>query len=145
MTLVKWAPRHNTSLDFDRIVNGFFNQNWNIMRNNLNTDFPTVDMEELKDEFILTADIPGLSKKDVKITIVDNVLSLTGGISDAEEKEDPNYHYRERRSGSFSRSFRLPETINEDKIEAAFKNGVLKITLHKHAEILPREQVIKIS
>lgn len=145
MNYVTCSPRQMMNGDFDRIINGFFNQNWNITRDYTNVDSPAVDIEEKKDKFILTADLPGNTKKDVKITILDSILTLTGGASGTEEKEEPLYHYRERKAGSFTRSFRLPESVNEEKIEASFKHGVLKVTLHKHAEILPKKQEIKIS
>ncbi len=144
MNYLTCTPRQMMNADFDRIVNGIFNQN-RMSRDYANLDFPAVDIEEKKDKFILTADLPGNAKKDVKVTILDSVLTLTGGKTGAEEKEEPLYHYRERQAGSFTRSFHLPESVNEENIEADFKHGVLKVILHKHEEILPKELEIKIS
>lgn len=145
MTLVKWNPRHSLITDFDRMIDGFFNNDWNLNTRALTNWSPAVDIKEQDDKFLITADIPGLTKKDVKLIVRDGVLSITGERNDKSEKETGSYHYRERRNGSFSRSFRLPETVNEEKISAKFANGILSVILPKFEEVLPKEQEIKIS
>jgi HSP20 family protein len=88
---------------------------------------------------VLTAEIPGLSEKDVEIKIEDNVLSIQGERKLEKETREENYHRIERAYGSFYRSFTLPNYVDEDKIRAEHENGVVKITMPKKAELKPRK------
>jgi HSP20 family protein len=88
---------------------------------------------------VLTAEVPGLSEKDVEIKIEDNVLSLQGERKLEKETREENYHRIERAYGAFYRSFTLPNYIDQDKIKAEHENGVLKITMPKKAELKPRK------
>lgn len=92
---------------------------------------PQVDVSETDDAVVITADLPGLEEKDVDITLANGVLTLKGEKKGEREEKEPNYYLMERSYGSFSRSFRLPETVDQDKCQATFDKGVLKITLPK--------------
>ena len=146
MTLVKWTPRRKSIFeDMDSIVRNAFNDDWNFQARDLRQWAPEVDVEEKDNHYIITADIPGLTKKDVKVNITNDILTISGERKTVNDSEKDHYHYRERQYGSFSRSFNLPETVKEDDVSASFKNGILEITLPKHEEVLPEEREIKIS
>jgi HSP20 family protein len=95
---------------------------------------PAMDLVERHEAFEMTAELPGLDEKNIEVNVANGVLTVKGQKEEdkAEEKED--FHLRERRFGSFSRSVRVPDTVDADKIEASFKNGVLKVTLPKKPE-----------
>jgi HSP20 family protein len=99
---------------------------------------PAVDIYEDESQLVLTAEVPGLSEKDVEIKIEDNVLSIQGERKLEKETREENYHRIERAYGSFYRSFTLPNYIDQDKIKAEHENGVMKITMPKKAELKPR-------
>ncbi len=145
MTLVKWNPNHNlrTWNSFDRIFRDFFNDYEEESRS-LNWT-PATDINESDDSFTVTADLPGIDKKDVQISVKDNVLTISGERKLGEATDSDNYHRRERLAGSFKRCFRLPEIVNENKISAKFKNGILAIDLPKAEEVKPKEIEIKVA
>jgi len=145
MTLVKWTPTRSLITDFDRIMDNIFNDGWNAMPN-YRSHSPAVDIAEDEKEFTLTADFPGFTKKDVGIEVNDGVLTLKANREiDNESNDDGFYRIRERRYGSFSRSFTLPENVLEDNINAKFKNGSLTVSLPKAEEVKPEVRQIKIS
>ena len=92
-----------------------------------------VDVSESDDDISIRADLPGLEEKDIDVSVSGNVLTITGEKKAEHEEEDKgrNYHLVERSSGSFSRSFHLPETVDQDRIAARFEKGVLTLTLPK--------------
>ena len=146
MTLVKWTPNPLSIFDeMNLMVRNVFNDDWNLPVYRDSIWNPAVDVKENEGSFVLTADIPGLTKKDVKISINNRVLNLHGERKEEKENEDGKFYYRERHIGSFSRSFQLPETVNEDGIQASFRNGVLSIELPKLEESLPKDLEIKIN
>jgi HSP20 family protein len=100
---------------------------------------PAVDIYEDEHELVLTAEVPGISEKDVEVKIEDNLLTIHGERRMEKETREENYHRIERAYGSFHRSFTLPNYIDQDKIRAEHENGVLKITLPKKAELKPRK------
>ena len=99
---------------------------------------PRFDVKETKDGFFFQADLPGLKEEDVTISLTGNRLSITGKRDAEEKKEGENYYMLERKHGSFSRVFTLPETADLDKIKAEMKEGVLFLSLPKRAESQPR-------
>lgn len=92
---------------------------------------PLVDVSETDDALMISADLPGMDEKDIDVTITNGILTLKGEKRAETERKDKNYHMMERSYGSFTRSFRLPETVDEDKCSANFEKGVLTITLPK--------------
>ena len=144
MTLVKWNPTRSVMTDFDRIFDSMFTND--LPRFSLAEPWmPAVDVNETETEFLLSADIPGLDKKDVSIDIHDGVITIEGERAIDNEKSTDDYRIRERQLGSFNRSFRLPDNVNEVKVAAKFKNGVLKVTLPKTKVVIPEGRQIKIS
>ena len=144
MTLVKWNPTRSLLTDFDRIFDSMFTHD-SPRLSLAQSCMPAVDVTETETEFLLSADMPGLDKKDVSIDIHDGVITIKGESAIDNEKSTDDYRIRERQLGSFNRSFRLPDNVNEVKVAAKFKNGVLMITLPKAKEVLPEGRRIKIS
>ncbi len=100
---------------------------------------PAVDIRETDDSFEFTAELPGLNRDDVHITIEDKVLTLKGARAWNDEENRNSYHRVERAYGSFSRSFTLPSTVDADKVAAKFNDGLLTITVPKAEEVKPRQ------
>ena len=144
MTLVKWNPTRSLMTDFDRIFDSMFTHDLPQF-SSTKSWMLAVDVNETETEFFLSADMPGLDKKDVSVDIHDGVITIKGERDIDNEKSTDGYRIRERQLGSFNRSFRLPDNVNEDKVAAKFKNGVLTVTLPKTKEILPEGRQIKIS
>ena len=104
---------------------------------------PAVDVRESDDQFVFTAELPGLGKKDVSITIENKVLTVSGERTFEGKKENQNYHRIERSYGTFARSFTLPHEVDQEKIEATFENGLLTIRIPKAEEVKPHRIQIK--
>jgi HSP20 family protein len=105
---------------------------------------PSVDVSETKDNVIVNAEIPGMSKEDVKVTVQDNILTLSGEKKQEKEEKNGSYHRIERSYGSFRRSFILPTPVEADKVKATYKDGILRITLPKTEEVKANEIPISI-
>ena len=103
MTLVRWTPRSNIMNDFDKIFNNLLDKDYSLQHSKPWN--PSVDIEENETSFSLTADIPGMSKKDVSIELLDGVLTIKGERSELKQDEDDYFVIKERNSGSFCRSF----------------------------------------
>jgi HSP20 family protein len=105
---------------------------------------PVMDVQEDKDKFTIHMDLPGLTKDDVNIYIRDNVLTIEGEKKREFEDKAVNYHRIERRYGKFKRSFTIPTRVEEGKIDARFKDGVLTIVLPKVEEVKPKAIEVKV-
>lgn len=92
---------------------------------------PTIDVSETDDHVIVRAEVPGMDKKDINITMSDGLLTIQGEKEQEKEKEKENFRFVERRYGSFSRSLRIPNGVDVDKIDASYKDGVLKVAIPK--------------
>ena len=147
MDIVPWRPFREIGTlrrDMDSLWNRFFGET------SLPSIFsqewaPRVDVSESKDNVVVKAEIPGMEAKDMDVSVSGDVLTIKGEKKKDEEKKDENYHYRERYSGSFQRSFRLPVAVKSEKADAAFKDGVLTITIPKADEAKKKEIKIKTS
>lgn len=105
---------------------------------------PSVDIAENENELTLTADLPGVKMDDLDIKIEEGVLTLSGSRKFENEEKKGNYHRIERAYGSFHRAFSLPDTIDADKVQARFDNGVLKVTLPKKEVAKPRSIKVQV-
>ena len=103
---------------------------------------PAVDVSETKDSYVIHAELPGVKKDEVKITMHDNLLSIRGEKKSETEKKEENFHRVERVYGAFERTFSLPGSVKSDNIEAKYNDGVLTITLPKTEEA--REKIIDV-
>ena len=106
---------------------------------------PAVDVVEEKDTFLVKADLPGLSKDDVSVSIQDNFLTIKGERKYDAEKKDTSFYHRERIYGSFMRTIELPARVDAGKINATFKDGVLHVTLPKSEEAKPKEIKVNVN
>jgi HSP20 family protein len=146
MTLVKWMPRRamiNWHSDIDRWMDNFFGSDFRL-NDNISTIRPMVNVEETENEFIISAEIPGMEKKDITIVVNNGVLSISGEKKDESETKEKNYHRIERSYGKFERSFVLPDGVDHDKIDANYKNGVLELSLPKMEEAKPKQIEVKV-
>lgn len=100
---------------------------------------PAVDIRENGDAYVVSAELPGLGKDDVAITIENNVLKLSGERRFEQEAKEEEYHRVERAYGSFTRAFSLPTRVDPERVEASFQDGILTITVPKAAEARPRK------
>jgi HSP20 family protein len=105
---------------------------------------PELDVHESASAITVEADLPGVEEKDVTVTLRDGVLTIKGEKKQEREEKNESYHLTERSFGSFQRSLRLPDTIDENKVEANFDKGVLKITAAKKPEAVKAERTIAI-
>ena len=104
-----------------------------------------LDVYETKDDVVVKASIPGVKPEDIDINVVGDTVTIKGQAQEESEVEESNYIYRERRSGTFQRSFTLPISVQADKAEASFENGVLRLTLPKAEEVKPKKITVKAS
>jgi HSP20 family protein len=100
---------------------------------------PRVDVAETDKAFSIKAEIPEVKKEDVKVTLDKGVLTIRGERKQEKEEKDKKYHKIECYYGSFSRSFTLPDNIDETKIEATFKDGMLKLMIPKTKDVKSKE------
>jgi len=129
--------------EFDRLL-------WNRPRSvgedeeTLATWIPPVDISEDKEALKIRAEIPGLKKEDIKINVRNGVLTLQGERKFEEEKKKDNYFRIERSYGIFARSFNLPTSVDETKIQAFMKDGVLEVMIPKKPEAKEKEIAIEV-
>jgi HSP20 family protein len=100
---------------------------------------PSVDIFETEGEIVVKAELPGMDRKDITLHLENNVLTLRGERKFQKETKDENYHRIERSYGNFSRSFSIPAAVDEEKIRADYKDGVLKIALPKKEQARPKQ------
>lgn len=105
---------------------------------------PLVDITEDDKEYLVTAELPDLKKEDVKVTVENGELSISGERKFEKEEKGKKYHRVERSYGSFLRSFTLPDTVSGDKVVADFKDGLLKVHLPKDEKAKPKTIEVKV-
>lgn len=106
---------------------------------------PLVDISEDENEYLIKAELPEIKKEDVKLTVQDEVLSISGERKYEKEEKGKKYHRVERAYGSFVRSFTLPEDADGTKVAAEFKDGVLKVHLPKSEKAKPKSIEVKVT
>ena len=138
--LVKPAASVNLLNDFDRMFDSFFD-------NSREYDFqhPAVDVREEEDKYILEADLPGLTEKDIEVKVDDKLLTISSVKSEKTKENKNGWLIRERRERSFSRSFVIPDNADRESIKAEFKNGVLRLDIEKKAALKPKNIEIKVN
>ena len=133
MSVVK---RNN--LVFPALMNEIFKPDWFGGMENLSNNVPAVNIKENEKDFELELAVPGRKKEDFNIEIDDNVLTVSSEVKKEDEISKENYTRREFGFTSFKRAFTLPESIDGEKINAFYENGILKFTLPKRKEALPK-------
>lgn len=152
--LPRWGEEFERMADyFDRMREGFmhspFPELWQPMRKLRASGIPgfstpAVDLFEEKDNVVVKAEMPGLEKKDVEVSLTDSRLTIKGEKKKEEEVKEKDYFYSERSYGSFARVLQLPCQVKGDKVKASFKNGVLEVKLPKSEEAKNRSVNVKI-
>lgn len=142
MTLMRWNPVREMAV-VQSALDRLFEENWRGARSDGNA--LALDVHDNANSYTVTTTLPGVKADDVKVSLHDDVLTITGEIRQPEtRKEDERVLLRERTYGTFTRSFRLPQPINAEQIEATFENGVLNLTLPKREEAQPRQIQVKV-
>jgi len=108
--------------------------------NKEDTLMPVIDISETEKEYVITGEIPGVDAKDLDVTLTDGILTIKGEKKQENEEKEENYHRIERHYGSFERSFRIPEKVKTDKLDATYKDGVFKLSLPK-AEVVEAKKI----
>ena len=148
MALIRWEPVRELRTmqnDMNRLFGTFFDsttpgngaapaRRW----------IPAIDIVENTDEFVLKADLPGLSEGDVNVELDDNVLKISGERKSEHEQRKDGFYRVERAFGRFSRSLTLPEGVSADSIQATFDNGVLEVHIQKPEQRKPQKVAISV-
>jgi HSP20 family protein len=115
-------------------MNGFFDDDFFPVLSSKNSNSPAVNIREDDKNYVLDFAIPGLEKKDMKIDMNEDVLTVSSEVKKESEENKNGYKRKEFSYSSFSRSFYIPENVNREKIEAVYKDGVLTVSLPKQEE-----------
>ena len=134
MTLVKWSPADNMNDVFDSF-DRMFNYGFNSSESVNSQLIPSVNVRENDDDFFVTIDLPGVDKKDLQLNLSDGFMKVIAERKDHSKLKNEDDIWRESKMGKYERSFELPLNVNEDKIKAKFKNGVLSL-------IIPKENIV---
>ena len=108
------------------------------------TLMPQIDVSESEHEIQVTAELPGIDEKDVEVILADDMLTIRGEKKAEHQQKERDYHLMERSHGTFSRSLPLPFAADPSQVKAAFKNGVLNITIQKPKEVLEKQHRIEV-
>ncbi|MDE2118957.1 MAG: Hsp20/alpha crystallin family protein [Betaproteobacteria bacterium] len=149
MNLVKWDPFRELE-DVSKRLNRIFGQP--PARTESGSEMlamadwaPSVDISETDAAYLVKAEIPGVKKEDVKVTIQDGMLTIQGERKQEKEEKGKKFHRIERCYGSFMRSFRVPDDADEGKVKAEFKDGMLNVTLTKSEKAKPKSINVSVS
>ena len=144
--LAPWRPFESLRQEIDRLFEDFDGGMWRsrFARPMFNLQppwaresmwaMPAVDVAESDKGYEITAELPGMDEKNIEVKFADGILTIKGEKKDEKEEKKKDYYLSERSYGSFQRSFRVPDGVDTDKIEASFKKGVLTVALPKSAE-----------
>lgn len=133
--------------EMDRVFDRFFEPSWGnagMLAAPFAGDFaPPLDVKESEKEITVRAELPGVEPSKIDVKVVGDVLTLSGSKEDEHEETGEGFYRSERAFGSFSRSITLPESVDPDKVDAEFKNGVLSIKMTKKPGALPKKVPVK--
>ena len=149
MALVRWRPNED-------VFPGFFNLRSEINRMfdefagrqpsrdvEQSTWYPMVDISETEEQITLRAELPGMKKEDIHLSVENNTLTISGEKKAEREEKNEQYHRVERTYGRFTRSFTLPVTVDSEKVKASYANGVLTLALPKVEAAKPKQIAIE--
>src|SRR3954470_11183806 len=146
--ITRWDPFRDVN-SLNNTLNRLFQSNLDVNRGSdelmtSGTFVPAVDIYENEHNITLKLEVPGVNQNDIDIRLENNTLTVRGERKFESEEKEENFHRIERRYGSFSRSFTLPNTVNTDDVKANYVNGVLKIQLAKRAEAKPKQIKVEV-
>jgi HSP20 family protein len=136
-SLMRWSPVRDM-ISRREMMDRLFDDTFFSRRSDSFAVSPDVDVIENDDNIVVKAELPGFKPENVDVRVEGNLLSIRGEYHEESEKQEGQYHLKERRQSSFSRSIPLPVGVNADKAKAEFENGILTLTLPKHEEAKPR-------
>ena len=143
MSLIKYNPAELRRVSFNNLFDNFFNNHFSTPELSGEQSFvPQVDIAETDKAFELQFVVPGVDKKGFKIDLSDGKLTVSGERKHKEEKTEKNFHTRESYYGSFQRSFYLPDNINEENVEANYKDGILSIVIPKDDKKTVKKSIV---
>ncbi len=151
MALIRWSPKRELWDPFAQLseiqdeMNRLFEASLQRRTSGERFFAPAMDLVEEKDHLTLQADLPGLTKDDVTVTVQDNYLTIKGEKKHEAESKEANRYISERVYGQFARTIALPTTVDAKRIEARFKDGVLRVTLPKTEEAKPKQIEVKVN
>ena len=145
MALIRWQPAELTDLrrDLDRVFDTFWTGDQEPQ--NVRPWSPAIDISETPDAYLVAAELPGVEKQDVHVTVLENRLFIKGEKKQETREEKQNVHRVERAYGAFSRSFDLPRAVEAEKITAAYKDGVLRVSVPKAEEAKPKQIEVNVN
>lgn len=130
-----WDPFRDLEREVDRLLHGV---NITFQGIRLGREYPAVNLYELENEFLLTAELPGTRKEDFELTVAGGVLTIKGQRADAEGVSEDRFRRHERFRGQWQRSLSIPDRVRDEELSAELTNGVLKVHLPKGNELKPR-------
>jgi len=148
MELARWEPFDGLDRFHSRINELFdeaFGRSRNLPSSASTVWYPPVDILESRDSYLIRAELPGMKKEDVNLTVQEGTLTLSGERKFDEPASGVEYHRVERVAGKFSRSFYLPQTIKHDGISATFRDGILEVHVAKTEEAKPKQIAISVN
>ncbi len=138
MTLMRYnrPSRDVANKQFSDIMDEFFNDALSSRRDNF---VPSIDISETDDQFLISAELPGMEKEDITISLENGRLAISGERSFENEEKGKKYHRVETKYGSFERSFQLPDNVDEQSIAATYENGLLNISIDKNEDKVKKQ------
>ena len=143
MSPIRWTantPRTGIDRFFDNfLTTRDWDKNWQTCHY-----CPSVDIKETDEGFVISAELPGLDKEDINVSVEDGVLTISGERKFERDEEKENYHLVESSYGKFTRSFRLGDKVDHESIVAKMDKGILQVTLNKAPEVKPKQIEVKV-
>jgi len=143
MSITRWDPFRDLSIlqeRMNRVFEDAAGRGWKGEEPSPTTSWsPAVDIYETDNQIMVQAELPGIEKKDIALQLENNVLTLKGERRFEKETKQENYHRIERSYGGFSRAFTIPTIVDEEKIRADYKDGILKIELPKKEQVKSKQ------
>ncbi len=144
--IIRWDPfREIATLrdEMERLFDAFFGRRGTLMEKEY-TFVPAVDVEETDNEFIVRAELPGMDKKDIKISVSEDTLTISGERKREKEEKSKTYHRIEMAYGKFTRTIEFPCEVEPSNAKAVYKNGILTITVPKSEKAKPKEIEVEV-
>jgi HSP20 family protein len=149
MALIRWDPfREMSSLQerMNRLMSDFRTRSpFGEEEMAQGSWIPAVDIYETKESIVLNVELPGVTKEDIALEVKDSTLTIKGEKKLEKNVTEENFHRMERSYGSFTRAFTLPSTVQQDKVKAKFRDGILEIMLPKAEEAKPKQIKVDVS
>jgi len=146
MSLIKWQPFGELDDAFNRLMPGFFNRSgrFALEQGGKVAWAPTADISETDAEYLIRAELPAVKKEDVRVTLDEGMITISGERKEEKETKDERFHRVESFRGAFSRSFSVPDNIDDKGIRAESKDGVLTVHLPKAKASVPKTVEVKV-